>query len=77
MLGITQRIGGNVINSDRMWHYTEGVTNWDPIWKGHGIARAAGPVVALARCDGKAAAGAAIPRVRYAWDSGISPTYRS
>src|SRR5580658_6468536 len=43
MLGITQRIGGNVINSDRMWHYTEGVTNWDPIWKGHGIRVLPGP----------------------------------
>ena len=43
MLGITQRVGGNVINSDRMWHYTEGVTNWDPIWKGHGIRILPGP----------------------------------
>jgi len=43
MLGITQRIGGNVINCDRMWHYTEGVTNWDPIWKDHGIRVLPGP----------------------------------
>ncbi len=43
MLGITQRIGGNVINSDRMWHYTEGVANWDPIWKDHGIRVLPGP----------------------------------
>lgn len=43
MLGITQRAGGSVINSDRMWHYTEGVTNWDPIWKGHGIRVLPGP----------------------------------
>ena len=43
MLAITQRIGGHVINADRMWHYTEGVTNWDPIWKAHGIRVLPGP----------------------------------
>jgi uncharacterized protein len=43
MLGITQRAGGNVINSDRMWHYTEGITNWGPIWKDHGIRILPGP----------------------------------
>jgi predicted oxidoreductase len=43
MLGIAQRAGGNVINSDRMWHYTEGVKNWDPIWKDHGIRILPGP----------------------------------
>lgn len=37
MLAITQAAGGSVINGDRMWHYTEGVRNWDPIWPGHGI----------------------------------------
>jgi predicted oxidoreductase len=43
MLRITQRVGGNVINIDRMWHYTEGVTNWDPVWKDHGIRVLPGP----------------------------------
>lgn len=43
MLAITERIGGNVINGDRMWHYTEGVTNWNPIWKDHGIRVLPGP----------------------------------
>lgn len=43
MLGIAQRAGGNVINPDRMWHYTEGVANWDPIWKDHGIRILPGP----------------------------------
>ncbi len=37
MLAITQEAGGSVINGDRMWHYTEGVRNWDPIWPNHGI----------------------------------------
>jgi hypothetical protein len=26
-----------------MWHYTEGITNWDPIWKDHGIRILPGP----------------------------------
>ncbi|MFL5798340.1 MAG: FAD-binding dehydrogenase [Actinomycetota bacterium] len=43
MLGITEAAGGAVINKDRMWHYTEGVENWDPIWKGHGIRILPGP----------------------------------
>jgi hypothetical protein len=43
MLGIVERAGGKVINSDRMWHYTEGVTNWAPIWKDHGIRILPGP----------------------------------
>ena len=36
-LGIVARAGGRVINQDRMWHYTEGVRNWSPIWPDHGI----------------------------------------
>jgi uncharacterized protein len=43
MLAITQRAGGRVINPDRMWHYTEGLHNWDPIWPGHGIRVLPGP----------------------------------
>ncbi len=37
MIGITEAAGGRLINRDRMWHYVEGVHNWDPIWPGHGI----------------------------------------
>ncbi|WP_306207849.1 FAD-binding dehydrogenase [Actinoplanes sp. RD1] len=43
MLGITERAGGQVINPDRMWHYVEGLHNWDPIWPGHGIRVVPGP----------------------------------
>jgi len=43
MLGIAQQAGGSVINGDRMWHYTEGLRNWDPIWPGHGIRILPGP----------------------------------
>jgi predicted oxidoreductase len=37
MLAITERAGGRVIGADRMWHYTEGIRNWSPIWPHHGI----------------------------------------
>ncbi|GAA0270036.1 FAD-binding dehydrogenase [Cryptosporangium japonicum] len=43
MLGITESAGGRVVNRDRMWHYTEGITNWDPVWPGHGIRILPGP----------------------------------
>lgn len=43
MLGITRAIGGNVINADRMWHYTEGLHNWDPVWEHHGVRVLPGP----------------------------------
>ncbi|CAJ0540307.1 Ff.00g074850.m01.CDS01 [Fusarium sp. VM40] len=37
MIGISESAGANVINRDRMWHYTEGLQNWNPIWPDHGI----------------------------------------
>ncbi|KLO86964.1 putative 3-ketosteroid-delta-1-dehydrogenase [Fusarium fujikuroi] len=37
MIGISEDAGANVINRDRMWHYTEGLQNWNPIWPDHGI----------------------------------------
>lgn len=40
---IVARAGGRVINSDRMWHYTEGVRNWAPVWPNHGIRILPGP----------------------------------
>ncbi|MEH1057580.1 FAD-binding dehydrogenase [Micromonospora sp. CPCC 206171] len=43
MLGITEAAGGQVINPDRMWHYTEGLRNWDPVWPDHGIRILPGP----------------------------------
>jgi predicted oxidoreductase len=43
MLAITEEAGGRVINPDRMWHYTEGIANWDPIWARHGIRILPGP----------------------------------
>ncbi|GAA2308242.1 FAD-binding dehydrogenase [Streptomyces violaceusniger] len=43
MLEVTEKAGGRVINGDRMWHYNEGVQNWDPIWPRHGIRILPGP----------------------------------
>jgi uncharacterized protein len=43
MLGITEAAGAHLINGDRMWHYTEGITNYDPIWPEHGIRILPGP----------------------------------
>ncbi|WP_204298348.1 FAD-binding dehydrogenase [Actinoplanes campanulatus] len=37
MLGIAESAGVRLVNRDRMWHYVEGVRNWNPIWPGHGI----------------------------------------
>ena len=43
MLKITEDAGGNMVNRDRMWHYTEGIKNWHPIWFQHGIRILPGP----------------------------------
>lgn len=43
MLGISERAGANLINRDRMWHYVEGINNWNPIWTKHGIRILPGP----------------------------------
>jgi predicted oxidoreductase len=40
---IAERAGARLVNGDRMWHYTEGITNWDPVWAGHGIRILPGP----------------------------------
>lgn len=43
MLAITEAAGGTIINRDRMWHYVEGIQNWNPIWPNHGIRILPGP----------------------------------
>ena len=43
MLGVAEAAGARVINRDRMWHYTEGIENWNPIWPMHGIRILPGP----------------------------------
>jgi predicted oxidoreductase len=40
---ITEEAGGRIVNRDRMWHYVEGIRNFDPIWPHHGIRILPGP----------------------------------
>jgi predicted oxidoreductase len=43
MLAIAEAAGANVVNRDRMWHYVEGIHNWNPIWPRHAIRIIPGP----------------------------------
>jgi predicted oxidoreductase len=43
MHGVSRAAGARLINRDRMWHYVEGVQNWDPVWRNHGIRILPGP----------------------------------
>ncbi len=43
MLEIAEKIGARIVNRDRMWHYTEGIQNWNPVWSAHGIRILPGP----------------------------------
>ena len=43
MLGIAETAGANIVNRDRMWHYVEGIHNWDPVWPEHAIRIIPGP----------------------------------
>ncbi|MCU4651245.1 FAD-binding dehydrogenase [Roseibacterium sp. SDUM158016] len=43
MQAAAEAAGAAVINRDRMWHYCEGLRNWDPIWPNHGIRILPGP----------------------------------
>ncbi|MBL8740255.1 MAG: FAD-binding dehydrogenase, partial [Myxococcales bacterium] len=47
------RAGAHLINPDRMWHYTEGLRNWGPIWPNHGIRILPGPSSLWLDPDGK------------------------
>jgi predicted oxidoreductase len=53
MLAITEAAGGTVINPDRMWHYVEGVKNWNPIWTDHAIRVLPGPSTLWLDAHGK------------------------
>lgn len=61
MISITEVAGGSVINRDRMWHYTEGVKNHDPIWPNHGIRILPGPSSFWCDADGNRLDAPAMP----------------
>jgi predicted oxidoreductase len=43
LLDVAESEGVRLVNRDRMWHYTEGIANWGPVWPGHGIRILPGP----------------------------------
>lgn len=43
MLAISEIAGASIVNRDRMWHYVEGIHNWDSIWPDHAIRIIPGP----------------------------------
>ncbi|MDT4899173.1 MAG: uncharacterized protein QOJ78_103 [Pseudonocardiales bacterium] len=43
MIAVIEKAGGRVVNRDRMWHYVEGIQNYDPVWTNHGIRILPGP----------------------------------
>jgi predicted oxidoreductase len=53
MIGIAEQAGASVINRDRMWHYVEGIENWNPVWPAHGIRILPGPSPLWLDANGK------------------------
>jgi predicted oxidoreductase len=52
-LETVKRAGGRLINQDRMWHYTEGIANWNPVCPDHGIRILPGPSALWLDANGK------------------------
>jgi len=42
-IAFSEAAGARTVNRDRMWHYTEGIENFAPVWPGHGIRILPGP----------------------------------
>lgn len=61
MIDIAEVGGAAIINRDRMWHYTEGLKNWDPIWPNHGIRILPGPSSFWCDADGRRLPAPAMP----------------
>lgn len=61
MVSISTHAGANLINPDRMWHYVEGIRNWDPIWANHGIRILPGPSSLWLDATGKRLPGHNLP----------------
>ena len=43
LIDIAEQAGVRTVNRDRMWHYVEGIQNWDPVWPQHAIRILPGP----------------------------------
>ncbi len=61
MLAIARDAGASEINGDRMWHYVEGIHNWDPIWPRHAIRIIPGPSALWFDATGKRLPGPLYP----------------
>ncbi|MEV1129398.1 FAD-binding dehydrogenase [Agromyces sp. NPDC049794] len=53
MLPVSEQAGARLVNRDRMWHYTEGIANWEPVWPLHGIRILPGPSSLWFDAEGK------------------------
>ncbi len=74
MYSVSAAAGARFINGDRMWHYVEGITNWDPVWPSHGIRILPGPSSLWLDATGQAPPGTPVPRVRHAGNA-RAPAY--
>ncbi|KFF12146.1 FAD-binding dehydrogenase [Chryseobacterium soli] len=78
MISIAENAGAHMINRDRMWHYTEGLQNWNPIWPDHGIRILPGPSSLWFDAKGKRLPAPFLPgfdtlgTLKYIQDSGFS-----
>ena len=78
MISIAENAGAHMINRDRMWHYTEGLLNWNPIWPDHGIRILPGPSSLWFDAKGKRLPAPFLPgfdtlgTLKYIQDSGFS-----
>ncbi|MFC6154725.1 FAD-binding dehydrogenase [Nocardioides yefusunii] len=61
MVAISTDAGAHVVNPDRMWHYVEGIRNWDPVWDNHGIRILPGPSSLWLDATGKRLGGHNLP----------------
>ncbi|MDO5032650.1 FAD-binding dehydrogenase [Corynebacterium sp.] len=52
-IDIAHAAGATLVNTDRMWHYPEGMSNWNSIWPQHGIRIIPGPSSLWLDAEGK------------------------
>ncbi|MBU8867490.1 FAD-binding dehydrogenase [Paenarthrobacter aromaticivorans] len=52
-LPVAESLGASLVNGDRMWHYPEGIHNYDPVWPKHGIRILPGPSSLWLDADGQ------------------------
>ena len=76
MLAIGEASGARLINEDRMWHYVEGLTNWNPIWPMHGIRILPGPSSLWLDARGARLPVPLYPRLRHAGHAGVFAPHR-